>query len=62
MGSELLVVTLSVQEYRADFNQTAFVVTPDDRRFVMVRGRGGETGELNFVQNFFEELKAKVGN
>ncbi len=53
MGSELLVVTLSVQEYRADFNQTAFVVTPDDRRFVMVRGRGGETGELNLVQNFF---------
>jgi hypothetical protein len=29
---------------------------------VMVRGAGGEIGELNLVQNLFEELQAKLGN
>ena len=38
-------------------------VAPGDERFIWVRAR---TDELNYnfiiVQNFFEELKAKVGN
>ena len=38
-------------------------VTPDDQRFVMIRNLGGtDAGELIVVENFFEELKAKVGN
>jgi hypothetical protein len=42
-------------------------VTPDDQRFVMVRyaGSGSEeapAGALIVVENFFEELKEKVGN
>jgi serine/threonine-protein kinase len=37
-------------------------VTEDDR-FVMIRRRGAESAsELIVVENFFEELKAKVGN
>ncbi len=36
---------------------------PDDQRFVMIRNLGGqEASELIVVENFFEELKAKVGN
>jgi serine/threonine-protein kinase len=40
-----------------------FVVAPDDRRFLMIRNlpQEGER-QLILVQNFFEELKAKVGN
>ena len=38
-------------------------VTPDDQRFVMIRNQGAEeASELIVVENFFEELKAKVGN
>ncbi len=38
-------------------------VTPDDQRFVMIRNLvADEAGELIVVENFFEELKAKVGN
>ncbi len=43
-------------------------ITPDDQRFVMMRlPEDGGTGDtrapvLVFVENFFEELKAKVGN
>ncbi len=35
----------------------------DRLRFVMIRNIGEqEAGELIVVENFFEELKAKVGN
>ena len=40
-------------------------VTPDDRRFLMIRpieAVSDRTVELVLVENFFEELKAKVGN
>ncbi len=37
-------------------------VTADDQRFVMIRNRvAEEASELIVVENFFEELKAKVG-
>ena len=37
-------------------------VAPDDQRFVVIQERtGGETGELIVVENWLEELKAKVG-
>jgi Tol biopolymer transport system component len=39
-------------------------VAPDDQRFIFERlgSAGGESGDLIVVENFFEELKAKVGN
>jgi len=40
-----------------------FDVAPDDQRFVMIRYQGLEADtELIVGENFFEELKAKVGN
>ena len=37
-------------------------VAPDDQRFVVIQERtGGETSELIVVENWLEELKAKVG-
>ncbi len=41
---------------------TLYDVSPDDQRFVMLRRVQAEQGELIWVDNFFEELKAKVGN
>ncbi len=38
-------------------------VTQDDQRFVMVRRKDrGDESEIIVVENFFEELKVKVGN
>jgi Tol biopolymer transport system component len=40
----------------------SFDVTPDGRRFVLIRNRrGGDEGELIVVENVFRELKTKVG-
>ena len=37
-------------------------VNPDDERFMMIRPvGGGAQSELILVQNFFEELRARVG-
>jgi len=37
-------------------------VSPDARRFVMMRPiSGGDEAELVLVQNWFEELKARMG-
>ena len=51
-------------EYVSSANYTWFDVAPDDQRFLMVRIPPGaaQTSELIVVENFFEELKAKVGN
>ena len=67
--------TFAIGEQRALFSTNGYKVTPerrrgrrlydvtaDDERFVMIRLSGsGEAGELIVVENFFEELKAKVG-
>ncbi len=43
--------------------QTTYDVTADDQRFVFVRPtEASGAGNLILVENFFEELKAKVGN
>jgi hypothetical protein len=56
-------VLFSTQGYRSRFTHQFYDVTPDDQRFVMIRNRGAEeVGELIVVENFFEELKAQVGN
>jgi serine/threonine-protein kinase len=56
-------VLFSTQEFRWNTRHQQYDVAPDDQRFVMIRNPGGEAlGELIVVENFFEELKAKVGN
>ncbi len=52
----------SVSTYRSDLNHRIYDVEPGDERLLMIRARGGSEGsELILVQNFFEELKEKVG-
>ena len=52
-----------MQEYRSATNRQQYDVAPDDRRFVMIRAIGAAVpNRLVYVENFFEELKAKVGN
>ena len=53
----------STQGFRSSRTHQQYDVMPDDQRFVMIRNLGGqEASELIVVENFFEELKAKVGN
>ncbi len=52
----------STTGYRNDSRYQAYDVTADDQRFVMVRVGTVGVGDLIMVENFFEELKAKVGN
>jgi serine/threonine-protein kinase len=48
--------------YASSESHRLYDVAPDDRRFLMVRERGGgERADLILVQNWFEELRAKVG-
>jgi hypothetical protein len=56
-------VLFSTQGYRWAPTHQFYDVTLDDQRFVMIRNVGSDddTGELIVVENFFEELKAKVG-
>ncbi len=53
--------------YRTAQTNTLYGVTPDDQRFLMARAYQGESQENTgprfvLVNNFFEELKARVGN
>ncbi len=53
-------VLFSMRPYR---NVPGHYDVTEDDRFVMIRRRGAQTAsELIVVENFFEELKAKVGN
>ncbi len=55
-------VLFSTQGYGAADVHQVYDVTPDDQRFVMIQFVGEqEATELIVVENFFEELKAKVG-
>ncbi len=51
----------SVNRYQAGPNHTGYDLTPDDRRFLFVQ-RAAPTVDMVVVLNWFEELKAKVGN
>ena len=57
-------VLFSTTEYRSNVFHQMYDVTPDGQRFVMIRMTGDpqDDFELIVVENFFEELKAKVGN
>ena len=47
--------------FAMDDSHRQYDVSPDDRRFLMLRERGGgERGNLVFVDNWFQELIAKV--
>ena len=52
----------STQGFRSSTQHPFYDVTTDDQRFVMIQNIGEEEAtELIVVENFFEELKAKVG-
>jgi serine/threonine-protein kinase len=46
--------------YRAARNRQQYDVTPDDRRFLMIREFGDSGDEVVYVENWFPELEAKV--
>ena len=47
---------------RASTTRTYYDVSPDDQRFLMIRrGELEQEASVILVQNFFEELKEKVG-
>jgi dipeptidyl aminopeptidase/acylaminoacyl peptidase len=53
--------------YATSNSNTVYGVTPDDQRFLMARAYQGGDGEavlseLVLVQNFFEELRERMGN
>lgn len=54
----------SATQFRSFANHQQYDVTPDDQRFIMIRpvGDTDDDAELILVQNFFEELKARVPN
>ncbi len=52
-------------EYHLSMEYTGYDVAPDDQHFliaVTVAGDESMTGRLIIVENWFEELRAKVGN
>ncbi len=53
----------STRDYVGFIYRQMYDVAPDDQRFVMLRRiLDNESEQLVVVENFFEELKAKVGN
>jgi len=50
-----------VAGYRAARNRPQYDVAPDDRRFVMIRDRADDArGQVVYVENWLEELKART--
>ncbi len=55
-------VLFAGSDYAVDDSHRQYDVSPDDRRFLMIRERGGgERANLILVDNWFQELIAKVG-
>ena len=55
-------VLFSMAGFLGGRRHALYDIDPDDQRFVMLRRVQAEPGELIWVENWFEELKAKVGN
>ena len=55
-------VLFSMARYLTANGYRQFVVSPDDQRFVMLELSETVDTEILVVENFFEELKARVGN
>lgn len=53
---------ISLQSFCSNAYNQQYDVTADDQRFVMVRNLPRAEGEVIVVENFFEELKSRVGN
>jgi Tol biopolymer transport system component len=51
----------SLKDYQNYWQWRDYDVTPDAKRFVMIRSAGHPRDEMIVVENFFEELKQKVG-
>ena len=47
--------------YKSQLRNATYTVSHGAQQFLMIRSFAG-SGQLIWVQNFFEELKAKVGN
>jgi Tol biopolymer transport system component len=65
VGEKQRLFTLT-PEYRSAQTNTLFGVSPDDQRFLMARAYQGDSQEAPerpfvLVNNFFEELRARVG-
>ncbi len=59
VGEEML---FSMDGYLISDGHPMYDVSPDGRRFVMLRVEAGASMELIMVQNFAEELKQPTGN
>jgi serine/threonine-protein kinase len=55
-------VLFSAEDFLARTEHPMYDVSPDDRRFVMLRSSGDGLWELILVQDFFEDLKRQVPN
>ncbi len=55
-------VLFSMAQFLTQRSRPVYNVTADGQRFVMLRILPARPDRLILVQNFFEELKAKVGN
>ena len=54
---------MGVRPFRSALNHREYDVTLDDERFIMLRQAGDvDASKVILVQNFFEELKARVPN
>ena len=49
-----------IEKYESYWNWRDYDVSPDGRRFVMIRKASQSRDELIFVENFFEQLKTSV--
>lgn len=54
------VTLFQATAYRAGVNSRGFDVTPDGKRFLMVKPVGRAEVRLTMVRNWFEELKRRV--
>jgi len=50
----------SVAPYRGARNRQRYAVSPDGRRFVMIRDLGGRAAEVIYAENWFTELAEKT--
>ena len=56
-------VLFSMRDYTSVPNHPNYDVSPDDQRFIMIQLEEGDVeSDIVMVLNWFEELKAKVGN
>ncbi len=54
-------VLFSARDYSPQAMNRSYAVSPDDRSFLFVRNQPGAQSQLIMVTNWFDELKAKVG-